>query len=173
MTSFICVIPPCASGILPCCSSQDLTQGTDMLFWAERDVDPHCYVSIRPFFALAVSLVSRSASTRTDANSSMHAGGHIPIQSRQQHCPDPDALLLEQYVPHYMRLVPVTTCSQRLLIRQHYAQLLPLLHIRRGQLRRREQRGQLHERCLQEYTCFAFTTAFSASRSSEYSTLYE
>ena len=37
------MIPPCPSGTA-CCSSQDLTQGTDMLFWAERDVDPHCYV---------------------------------------------------------------------------------------------------------------------------------
>ena len=167
----MCEIPPCASGYLPCCSSQDLTQGTDMLFWAEPDVDPHCYV--RSFFALAVSLVSRSARTCTDANSSMHAGDQIPIHERQQHCPDPDALLLELYMPHYVRLVPVTSCSLQLLIQQHDSQLLSLFHIRRRQLRRREQRGQLLKRCLQEYACFTFTPAFSASRSSEYSTLYE
>ena len=145
-TGFSCVMPPCPSGY-SCCSSQDLTQGNDTLFWAERDVDPHCYVlslSLSTFFILAfavffVSSHLRSRSGRivhipirtrntTESCSSMHAGSHVPVHGHQHHRPGPHALLLERYVPHYVRLVPVAFISRRLLLSQRDSQLLPLLH---------------------------------------------
>ena len=88
----------------------------------------------------------------------MHAGVlvHVPEHERRQQLPIPSALFHQRFVPHRVRQLPVASRYLQRQLDPNTAQLLPLLHVRKQQLRRRDQRGHLHERRVQKYASVLF-----------------